>query len=188
MKDEKLHIQGLLKSSYKDFTVLYEYWMPHLYQFVFSLVKSRQITKDIVQETFIKIWTRRKQINPDQSFKSYLFTISYHIVLKEFRRQINHPLMGDYLLYNNDIALSENIVEQKLDLDEFLIRYEKAKTKLTPRQREIFEMNKEMRIPVAQIANKLSLTEQSVRNQLSSSLKSLREELAMFTVFLAYVL
>ncbi len=188
MRDEKLHIRGLLDDSYKDFTVLYEYWTPHLYQFIFSLVKSRTITKDIVQETFIKIWIKRKQINPDQSFKSYLFTISYHIVLKELRRQMNHPLMGNYLKYNDDVFLSENITEQKLDLDEFLIQYEKAKTKLTPRQREIFEMNKEMQIPVSEIADKLSLTEQSVRNQLSISLKTLRKELVKFAVFLIYVL
>ncbi|OJV75869.1 MAG: RNA polymerase subunit sigma-70 [Bacteroidia bacterium 44-10] len=188
MRDEKIHIRGLLDDSYKDFTVLYEYWTPHLYQFVFSLVKSRSITKDIVQETFIKIWIKRKQINPDQSFKSYLFTIAYRIVLKEFRRQINHPLMGDYLAYNNEVALSENTTEQKLDLDEFLIQYEKAKTKLTPRQREVFEMNKEMQVSVSEIADKLSLTKQSVRNQLSASLKSLRKELVKFTGFLFYVL
>lgn len=188
MTDEKLHIRGLLNDSYKDFTVLYEYWTPHLYQFVFSLIKSRPITKDIVQETFIKIWIKRKQINPCQSFKSYLFTISYHIVLKELRRQMNHPLMGDYLKYNGEAFLSENATEQKVDLDEFLIQYEKAKTKLTPRQREIFEMNKEMQIPVSGIADKLSLTEQSVRNQLSASLKTLRKELVEFAVFLIYVL
>lgn len=188
MRDEKVHIRGLVCDSYEDFTALYEYWTPHLYQFVFSLVKSRPITKDIVQETFIKIWTKRKQINPDQSFKPYLFTIAYHIVLKEFRRQINHPLMGDYLEYNNDATLSENITEQKLDLEEFLIQYEKAKTRLTPRQREIFEMNKEMQIPVTEIADKLSLTEQSVRNQLSASLKSLRKELVKYAVSLIYVL
>lgn len=188
MRNKKVPLCGSMRDSYKDFTVLYEYWTPHLYQFVFSLVKSRSITKDIVQETFIKIWTKRKQINPDQSFKSYLFTISYHIVLKEFRRQINHPLMGDYLKYTNDLILSENIPEQKLDLDEFLIQYEKAKTKLTPRQREIFEMNKEMQISVTEIADKLSLTEQSVRNQLSASLKFLRKELVKYAVFLFYVL
>lgn len=188
MRDEKMHICRLHDDSYKDFTVLYEYWTPHLYQFVFSLVKSRPITKDIVQETFIKIWTSRKQINPDQSFKSYLFTIAYHIVLKEFRRQINHPLMEDYLEYNNEASLSENITEQKLDLEEFLIQYEKAKTRLSPRQREIFEMNKEKQMSVAEIADKLSLTEQSVRNQLSASLKILRKELLKFSVFLIYVL
>lgn len=188
MTNEKVHIRGLLTGSYKDFTFLYEYWAPHLYQFVFSLVKSKPITKDIVQETFIKIWTKRTQINPAQSFKSYLFTIAYHVVLKELRRQINHPLMGDYLKYNNEVALSENITEQKLDLDEFLIQYEKAKTKLTPRQREVFEMNKEMQVPVSEIADRLSLTEQSVRNQLSASLKSLRKELVKFTGFLIYVL
>ncbi|SFS31605.1 RNA polymerase sigma-70 factor, ECF subfamily [Porphyromonadaceae bacterium NLAE-zl-C104] len=188
MKNEKIHIRELVRDSYKDFTILYEYWTPHLYQFVFSLVKSRSITKDIVQETFIKIWTKRKEINPDQSFKSYLFTISYHIVLKEFRRQINHPLMGDYLKYKNDLILSENITEQKLDLEEFLVQYEKAKTKLTPRQREIFEMNKEMQISVTEIADKLSLTEQSVRNQLSASLKFLRKELVKYAVLLFYVL
>ncbi|MBO8459898.1 MAG: RNA polymerase subunit sigma-70, partial [Bacteroidetes bacterium] len=44
-------------------------------------------------------------------------------------------------------------------------------------QREIFELNKEQDIPVADIATRLSINEQVVRNQLSAALKTIRTEL-----------
>ncbi|WP_455674266.1 RNA polymerase sigma factor [Phocaeicola sp.] len=181
---EKELIEGVVTGSYKSFSLLYDMWGAHLFRFVFSLVKSEAIAEDIVQETFVKVWTNRAGLRSDLSFKSYLFTISYHMVLKEFRRTLNHSSMEDYLEYCNTLSLSEASVEQGMDFDTFLIELNRAKTKLTPRQCQIFEMNKEYNYSVSEIAERLSLTEQSVRNQLSTALKIVRSELGDYAFLL----
>lgn len=136
------------------------------------------MTEDIVQETFVKIWDNRRNIETDKSFKSYLFTISYHMVLKEFRYQVNHPQMEDYIALTNDIEFSESPDIHKIDFDYFISELDKAKLLLSPRQREIFELNKEENLSVKEIVEKLQITEQVVRNQLSTSLKIIRQKLA----------
>ena len=58
------------------------------------------------------------------------------------------------------------------------------KEKLTPRQREIFELNKEQNLSVAEIAEQLCIKEQVVRNQLSTALKIIRAELQQYSFIL----
>lgn len=183
---ENLLLKEMHTISYKSYTALYEKWAPRIYRFIFSIIKSESIAEDIVQETFVKIWEHRNEltVNSESSFKSYLFTVSYHIMLKELRRQINHPHMEEYMEYCNDVLLAENTTEVKMDFAEFFAALEQAKKKLPPRQCEIFVLNKECHYSVAEIANKLSINEQTVRNQLSASLKIIRKELGDFLFIL----
>jgi RNA polymerase sigma factor (sigma-70 family) len=175
--EEKDLINKVINGSYESFTELYNCWVSRLYNFVFSLVKSEDITQDIVQETFVKIWTNRTMLSPEYSFKSYLFTISYHLSLKEFKHVLNHPLLEDYMLYNIQSSSDDSAVESQLDFNNFLVKLGDAKQKLTARQREVFEMNKEYNIPIKEIAARLSINEQSVRNHLATALKIIRDEM-----------
>lgn len=174
--DEKDLIQKLKSGSTSAYKELYERWVSRLYSFVYRYVKSETATDDIVQETFLRIWSNRNGLNPESSFKSYLFTISWHLLLKELRRQLNHPSMEEYLAYQNGPAESEEYIESNIDFEHFHTTLMRAKQKLSPRQREIFELNKEQDIPIAEIAQRLSIHEQVVRNQLSAALKILRIE------------
>ena len=181
-------VSEVIAGSHKSYEVLYNKWVSHLYRFVFSLTKSDVITQDIVQDTFVKIWTNRAQLNAELSFKSYLFTISYRMVLKEFRQHINHPQMENYMKYCNDSSLCDSSADQALDFNNFLIELNKAKKKLSPRQRQIFELSKEYNLTISEIADKLSLSDASVRNQLSVALKIIRKELSIYySLFLFYI-
>ena len=172
--DEKQLLELLKNGSYEAYTYLYKKWVPLLFRFAYSLVKSKVTAEEIVQETFVKIWANHHTIDTDSSFKSYLFTITYHLVLREFRYRLNHPQMEDYLVLINDAAYSEQMIIQKIDFDSFLAKLQKAKSLL----------NKEDNYSVKEIAEMLQLKEQSVRNLLSASLKLIRKELEYLSFFL----
>lgn len=79
-------------------------------------------------------------------------------------------------------------IEKKLDFDLFVEELNRAKDKLTSRQREIFEMSKEEGLTSSEIASKLGISEQTVYNQLSTALRLLKKEikgtlLFFFTLF-----
>ena len=176
--DEK-QLLGLLKNgSYEAYTYLYEKWVPLLFRFAYSLVKSKVTAEEIVQETFVKIWANHHTIDTDSSFKSYLFTITYHLVLREFRYRLNHPQMEDYLVLINDVAYSEQMTTQKNDFDSFMEDTMKAGH---------YELNKEDNYSVKEIAEMLQLNEQSVRNLLSASLKIIRKELEYLSFFPLFI-
>ena len=161
--------------AYQFFNLLYNDWNARLYGFVFKFVKSRSLANDIVQETFMRVWINIDKIDPRQSIRSYLFTISYRLILNEFRRQASHPLMEAFMLTVNHGKSDESRFDLMYDFDTFLKYFRQAKMQLSNRQRQIVEMNKEQNIPVDLIAREIGISEQSVRNQLSAALKILRE-------------
>ena len=181
---EKMLIEDIRNGSEKAFKILYSQWVSRLHRFVYQYLKSESATDDVVQETFMRIWTNRESLNSEYLFKSYLFTIAYHCLLKELKRQINNPSMEKYLEYQNTMATKDDEISDEIDYDTFQKALEKAKSHLSPRQREIFELNKEYGISIPEIAEKLSITDQVVRNQLSAALKTLRNELTGFNAII----
>ncbi len=182
---EKELIRQLKQSSHKAFTSLYEIYAPQLYAYIFSLTESKSITNDIVQETFIKIWAKRKEIKENLSFKSFIFTISKNKLMNEFRRQLKNPVFSDYTLLNISKEMTEeNQAEKKIDFDEFNRQLQHAKTKISPRQAQIFELNKEEGRSIREISKQLNIKEQVVRNQLSIALRTLRHEMKEYMFML----
>lgn len=179
---ERMYLERLRKGSYKDFTKLYELYVSRLYAFALGLTHLDALAKDIVQETFIKVWIRREQIDLDMSFKSFLFTMAKNQLLNEFRRQASSPLFLEDVAINESGEEDETYIERKLSFEEFNHRLELAKQKLSPRQRELFELNKEQGLSIAEIAAKTSITEQSIRNQISQALHVLRRELGGYAI------
>jgi RNA polymerase sigma-70 factor (ECF subfamily) len=138
------------------------------------------MAEDIMQETFIKLWINRENIDMSLSFKSYLFKISKHKIIDEFRKRTNSPVFEDYMVYCDQLCADSNDnIEQKIDFDYFQQQLNTAKTKLTSRQQEIFELSKEEGLTSSEIAKRLNISEQTVYNILSSAMKVLRKEMGL---------
>ena len=183
MREDMLLLQRLNAGSYDSFKLLYDQWVARLYQFVLKIVKSESTAQDIVQDTFVKVWENHETINTEHSFKSYLFTIAYHRIADEFRKQLRHPLMPDYITFTSSMV-SYNEAEQNLSLEEFIRQLEKAKTKLSPRQRQVFEMSKEQNLSHSEIEKRMGISNQAVRNLLTAAMKTIRQELEPFAPLL----
>lgn len=57
-----------------------------LYRFILKHIKDTDIAKDIIQDTFEKVWRKVNEINHDK-IKSYLFTSAYHTLIDYTRKQ-----------------------------------------------------------------------------------------------------
>ena len=187
LANESDFVKQLKEGSCEAYTVLYKFYLPSLYAFIYSVTYSKSFTEEVVQETFVRLWENRATIKLDASFKSYLFTIARNYMLDEFRRQINHPVFTEYIEYSNQLQLSENTIEKQMDFNEFRTEFDKAKQKLSTRQLEIFHLNKELGQSIQSIAIQLGIAEQSVRNQLSTALNILRKEMKNFMALFTFL-
>ncbi|MDR0541348.1 MAG: sigma-70 family RNA polymerase sigma factor [Dysgonamonadaceae bacterium] len=187
LPNESDYIKQLKEDSHEAYAILYKLYLSDLYAFIYSVTSSKDFTEEVVQETFVRLWENRADINLGTSLKSYLFTIARNYMLNEFRRQINHPVFSEYIEYANQLKLSENATEKQLDFSEFCEELHKAKKKLSARQLEIFHLNKELGQSVQSIALRLGIAEQSVRNQLSAALSTLRKEMKNFSALFTFL-
>ena len=178
----KSYIKELRKGSHKAFTAIYDMYADKLFGFAFSHTKSRELANDIVQDIFLKIWTMRETISTDGSFQSLLFTMSYHKMIDVFRAQINKVEFEDYIEYCENSEFGDNPVEKKLFYDDFIKALKMCKNLLPNRQLEIFEMSRENGKTIQEISIGLNISEQTVKNQLTSALKTLRTELSKYNL------
>ncbi|MDR1585686.1 MAG: sigma-70 family RNA polymerase sigma factor [Prevotellaceae bacterium] len=187
LQNETDYIKRLKEGSHEAYSVLYQFYLPQLYAFIYNMTRSAYFAEETVQETFVRLWKNHTEICLETSFKSYLFTVARNLMLNEFRRQINHPVFSEYVEYSNQLQLSENETETYMNFNDFCAELNKAKQKLSPRQLDIFHLHKEKGYSVQSIAKQLNITEKSVRNQLSTAINILRKEMTCFSALFVFL-
>lgn len=184
---EQQYIHELNRGSYRAFDALYSLYARRLYAFALKMTKSPTDAREIVQDTFVRLWQNRENVLPEDSFQAYLFTIARNAVFNKMRSMINSPVFVDYVDYINEATVSEDSTTYILEFEEFRLKLEEAKKLLSDTQLKVFELSKEWSLSNAEIANRLNLSEQTVKNQLSIALKTLRRKLSesagMFALF-----
>jgi RNA polymerase sigma-70 factor (family 1) len=135
-------------------------------------VRSKEDAKDLVQDLFVSLWTKRHSTVISTSLCSYLFVAIKYKVINHIESNI---LKGNYLksLENavspHDNSTSDTIASQ--DLEQFA---DAAIGQLSPKMRQVFELSRRDNLSIHEIASRLNLSEQTVKNQISKALKILR--------------
>jgi RNA polymerase sigma factor (sigma-70 family) len=57
-----------------------------LYRFLLKNVKDRDKARDLVQETYARLWTKVEEVSFEKA-KSYIFTAGYHMMIDQIRRE-----------------------------------------------------------------------------------------------------
>jgi len=58
----------------------------NIYRFVLKHLKNSELSKDVVQDTFAKVWEKKENISGEK-VKSYLFTTAYHTLIDVVRKE-----------------------------------------------------------------------------------------------------
>ncbi len=167
-------ISAVRKDDHFAFDQLFHKYGPILYSFVLSIIKDESESEEIVQDIFLKVWEKRKELQPGLSFKSYLFTIAVNATRKIYRQKLqdNRYKQEIAIGLGHDRSTDLSIVEYKNLLD----YVERIIDRLPPSRREIFIMSRKDGLKNAEIAKALNISEQTVKNQLVSAHKFLMAE------------
>ena len=63
-----------------------EQYADRLFRFAFSSLRNREQAEDVVQESFARVWEKRKTVDFAKA-KSYLFTTAHHAMIDEIRHR-----------------------------------------------------------------------------------------------------
>ncbi|WP_099158397.1 RNA polymerase sigma factor SigX [Virgibacillus ndiopensis] len=69
------------------FEKLYDSYHQDLFQFIFYMVKNKQVAEDLVQEVYIKVLKSLDTFKGDSSEKTWIFSIARHTTIDYFRSQ-----------------------------------------------------------------------------------------------------
>ena len=177
INDSNTELIELLKNGDIDaFDLIYNKYCNKLHKFVLRYLKQEEDAQEIVQEVFIKIWESRNNINTYSSFESFLFTIAYNSSISLLRKRINEEKSRDYLKHFPQLYQADTIIDD-IHFQELNQKVNLLLEQLTPRQKEIYSLSRDEGLTHKQIAQKLNLSENTIKNHLVSTLKFLKSHL-----------
>lgn len=78
----------------EEFNQCVELYADNLYRFILKNVKDKDKAKDIVQDTYEKLWLKVSDM-PSTNAKSYMFTTAYRTMIDMFRKEKKHINMNE---------------------------------------------------------------------------------------------
>ena len=175
-KNEYIPDRALLaeiaNGSEASFSVLAHSIYKRLFPFTVSLVKSEAEADDVMQDLFLKIWLNRTTLTTLDNPFGWIYTVLSHTISNHLRTKIRHELKLNKLK-----TITTYHLEEELDarFTESLI--DEAARLLPEKRKQVFLLNKKEGLSRKEIAERLNVSENTVRNQLSKAVQFLREQL-----------
>lgn len=94
----------------KEFNTLVEQTSQRIYRFVYKNLKSDADTKDVVQETYVKLWTKRDTVDKHKVL-AWLFTTAYRNMIDFIRKK-----KPQFDVSEDHIEVSNNYNSDTLDM------------------------------------------------------------------------
>jgi RNA polymerase sigma-70 factor (ECF subfamily) len=153
--------------------LLAKYWSP-LTMFIARMTGSPEAAEDAVQETFCRLWERRRTWRVEGSVGGLLFRLARNIAISEHRHlqaeERAASVAGEALPTHHDAP--------ELPDAELRAVLEDAIATLPPRRREVFLLRVVHELSYKEIAAVMGTSPQTVANQLSHALGELRKKLS----------
>ncbi|PUZ23930.1 RNA polymerase sigma-70 factor [Chitinophaga costaii] len=176
----------LLNNSDKDaYAEIYQRFKGILFIHAYRLLREKEEAKDVVQEIFARLWTKREQLNLTVSLSSYLYAAVRNKIFDLIaRKKVETEYISSLQTF---ISQGDMITDQLVREKELRAIIEGEIAALPPKMREVFELSRKGNLTHRQIAEKLGLSEKTVKKQVNNALKMLRLKLGVFT-YLIYFL
>lgn len=156
--------------SITNFEKIFKAYFEVLCNYVNKYINNWDDSREIVQNTFAKIWANKDKIEINTKVPSYLYRSCKNTMIDHIRKNKNNlefsdDLEGSIIVDSNDSVLDKELVKKTI--------IEGMET-LKPKNREIFRLSKFEGLTHREIAEYLKISERAVEDNISRALKSLK--------------
>lgn len=167
-------LKSLKKGEPKAYTFLIDSYHHKLCLYAFSLTNDHDLSEDIVQNVFIRIWKIRQKLKDDFNFKSYLYKSVYNEFIDQYRKQKNVLALEKKHIDALSFIVEE---EDEKSLERLIKLVKKEIQNLPPKCKETFLLSKYEGLTNIEIADYLNISTKSVEGHITKAFSILRKTL-----------
>lgn len=163
--NEKHVLLKLSKGDEKAFEAIYNEYQPKLFLYIFPFTnRSKELTEEIIQNVFVKLWIRRETLIAIENFPKYFFRMARNQFL-DMKLKIKKEAIITNEIPEKDHELRSPIIE-RIALKEYSEVAKWAVNSLSPQRKKIFLLRYEGDFSIDEIADSLKISKNSVKKQL----------------------
>jgi RNA polymerase sigma-70 factor (ECF subfamily) len=162
----------------RAFEEMYRRYAAMLFRFVAEKIIAREDCEEIVQETFVWLWTHRESLHHVTELRPYLYGIVKHKVFNYIRHVV---IRRDYAEYFQNFGNNvDNSNEELTNLGDVVRLLDHSIAQLPERCQTAFRLSRIEHMPIAAIAEQMNISSRTVENYITQALKHLREAVSGF--------
>ncbi len=112
---DKEIVQKIKESSDSAFKLLFTKYYNALVNFCFYRIRNFEVSKDLVQEIFTRLWISRDNLDPEKSIKSYLYKSAVNQIINNKKHSSSQNLTLDESISTKEKSSISNL-ENQIDL------------------------------------------------------------------------
>jgi|SRR5699024_3404078 len=173
-KEEVQLLIALQSGSQEAYAKIYHSYSARIYLNILKMIKNESDAQELLQDVFFKVWIKRQLIDPQQSFRSYLFQIAKHTVYNFIRKKRLDRQVEDYLRHHLHAGYTH--IEEDLFAKENEDWLMKIIQQLPPRRQEIFRLCKMEGKSYAEVSNSLGISTSTINDHIVKATKFIKEK------------
>ena len=181
--NEELDLQLLAEEDEAAYRRLYDRYAGKIFSIAYSYLKSHTAAQDIVQDIFLKIWTKRKELSGLNNFEGWVRMVTRNLLIDTLRKLAREKKLLQRQLTQKDEDPLQPVVDNETAA---IIR--RGIDQLSPRQREVYLLAREQGFSYNDIANQLSLSPETVKEHMKQALRHLKMYIREYLAILTYLL
>jgi RNA polymerase sigma-70 factor (ECF subfamily) len=162
----------------KSFGLLIATYQSMVYRLAFRLLCDEEESKDIVQETFIKVWFNLNKYQSDYKFSTWIYKIACNLTYDRLRSQkyIFQKTKSADIVDITNIAFSENREESFVnkDLKKFILHFT---YELPAKQKLVFTLRDIEELEVEEVEKITGMSAEKIKSNLYLARKYIRGKL-----------
>ena len=154
---------------------IFYYYTGLLQPFILSMTRSQPAVEEIIQELFLHLWLHREKLEEVENYRAYIFTASNNRVYTWMKKRAREWRLEQEA--GSRIITTSQTTEEIIDWKESRALIEKAVELLPPQKKLIYRLSRDQGLSHDQIAERLGLSKNTVKNHIVEALRLIRKQL-----------
>lgn len=171
-------LAGVSTGDEAAFRCLFDRYRGRIYTYALRLSENTSLADEVVQDVFLKVWLKRKDLAGVENFSAWLYAIARNRMFDMMKQQAREQQTRESMQQEDDPCANNTELYLLEKEQQGLLK--DALAKLSPRQQLIYNLSRDRGMKHEEIANTLNISRNTVKTHLVHALRVIKDHISPY--------